>query len=198
MAITVSPSSATLILGQPWTLDVRVTDPDGDAAADTVVATVTLPDDSTDTAVITDVSTGHYRASYTPADVGRYIATVTGDLYGAAAVTVWVADVVTGTQLPDISELDAYLGTNNATDDELQEALDAEAAAQRRVCRMPATYDADLRSALLRRAARHLAMKRLTLAIFPSGDSEAGPTIVPGKDPEVRRLEAPYRKMIMG
>lgn len=192
-----SRNSARLALGDVWPIEVCVTDADGCPAADTVVVTVIDPDEATTVPDVEELTgVGRYRAVYTPATTGRWVATAVG-AYGATSFTAWVVDVVTGLQLPDITELDEYLGTNAATDAQLQEALDAEAAAQRNTCRIPAAYEADLRSALLRRCARHLAMMRIPLAMF-SGDAEAGPVIVPGRDPEVRRLEGPWRKLSMG
>jgi hypothetical protein len=196
-----STSSATLVLGQGWLLDVCVTDLDGCPVADTITFTVTDPAEATSVPTVETVAgeTGRYRAVYVPAEMGRFVAVAAGALYGAVAFTAWVGEISTGADLPDITELDAYLGTNGATSDELQEALDAEAQAQRDRCTIPAVYPDSLRSALLRRCARHLAMKRIPLAVIPgSGDAEAGPTMPPGRDPEVRRLEAPYPKLGMG
>jgi hypothetical protein len=45
--------------------------------------------------------------------------------------------------------------------------------------------------------ARNLAMRGLPVAVL-RGDGEAGDTILPGRDPEVRRFEAPYRRLKMG
>jgi hypothetical protein len=195
-----SRASSTLALGQEWILDVRVTDGEGCPVADTLTFTVTDPDEQEtvlDAADQVSTSTGLYRVPYLPDATGRYVARVEAAEHGAAAFTAWVQAITTGAQLPDISELDTYLGANGASDDELQEALDAQAAAQRARCRMPATYDADLRSALLRRCARHLALKRIPLAML-GADSEAGPTTVPGRDPLVRELEGPWLKLGMG
>lgn len=96
---------------------------------------------------------------------------------------------------PVAADVAEYLGDNNSwTDEEVQAALDAESAAQRAVCRVRGVYPADLREALLRRVARNLAMRRLPLAM-PQGDAAAGGAVLPGRDPEVRRLEAPYRRL---
>lgn len=194
-----SMSSVTLILGQGWLLDVCVTDLDGDPVADTIVFTVTDPQEATSEPVVEQVAgeTGRYRTVFTPDETGRFVAVAAGALYGAAAFTAWVGEISTEATFPTIDDVDVYLGTNSASDADLLEALDAEADAQRAVCRIPAVYTADLRSALLRRCARHLAMKRIPLAMF-QGDAETGPAVVPGRDPEVRRFEAPYRRLGMG
>lgn len=191
-----SSASGDLPVGGIWALEVCVTDADGEPASDTVVVTVTLPNASTATPTVEEVTTGVYRAEYTVAAAGRYTARAVGTL-GAADFTAFVTAVVPTAGMPDIVDLDAYLGTNSFTDEVLQDALDAEAAAQRRVCKVPATYPADLRQALLRRCARNLAMRRIPLAA-QQGDADKGSLIPPGRDPEVRRFEAPYRRLVMG
>lgn len=100
--------------------------------------------------------------------------------------------------MPTVAEVMTYLGDAAAQwgNADVQGALDAEQAAQARVCRI-ASYSNDLREALLRRVQRNLAMRALPLAVL-QGDPEAGSTVLPGRDPEVRRLEAPYRKVVMG
>jgi hypothetical protein len=55
----------------------------------------------------------------------------------------------------------------------------------------------DLREALLRRVAANLARRQLGPLPGPQGDSET-PAIVPARDPEVRRLEGPWRKTTVG
>lgn len=106
-------------------------------------------------------------------------------------------------ELADYTDLDAYLGgagKHSWSDDELQEAIDIEAAAQRRVCRIPAGGDApDLKAALLRRGARFLDMKRQqTEGGGDSNDFEPPARIPLGRDQEIRRYEAPWRKVVAG
>lgn len=196
MALTIKDSSQDLALDGKWIIDVSVTDPDGLTVSDTLTATVTAPDGttSTPTAEAGD-ATGAYRFTVDADAVGRWVAAVVGS-EGAAGATAFVMDVVTGAAMPTVPDLDNYLGTHSWSDDDLAEALDAEASAQRRVCRIPAAYPPDLRSALLRRAQFHLAMKRVTLGVIP-GDADRD-TVRPGTDPEVRRLEKAYRKLPVG
>lgn len=63
---------------------------------------------------------------------------------------------------------------------------------------MPAAYPADLREALLRRVARNLAARAVPVASFTAFDGGATSTRVPGRDPEVRRLEAPHLRLSVG
>lgn len=80
---------------------------------------------------------------------------------------------------------------------DIQDALDAETAAQARVCRIPDPVPADLEQSLKRRVQRNLALRQLPLAVL-RGDAEAGDTVLPGSDPEVRRLERPFRRLKVG
>lgn len=92
------------------------------------------------------------------------------------------------------------LTADRITDDELADVLAAEVELQAKVCRIPVdptdppadVFPAPLRAAIFRRVARALAMKGLPLAVL-AGDAEAGATYLPSNDPEVRRLERPYR-----
>ena len=83
------------------------------------------------------------------------------------------------------------------TDLTIQGAINAEAAAQTRICTLPDPVPDDLLEALMRRVVRNLAMRRLPLAIA-QGDADGGALILPGRDPEVRRLEAPFRRLVCG
>jgi hypothetical protein len=101
---------------------------------------------------------------------------------------------------PDLGVLKIYLGTSSYSDAQLEQALATEKAAQARVCRVPAAdavWDADIAEALCRRVARNLAMRGIPLAMF-SGDSDLGGMVPPNRDPEVRRLEGPKRKLKLG
>jgi hypothetical protein len=109
-----------------------------------------------------------------------------------------------GNPLPTLTEVKDYLNSTQAglsaqySDAVITGAMDAEMAAQRRRCRIPVDYPADLAEALKRRVHRNLAMRNLPLAVL-QGDAEIGsPTLLPGEDPEVRRLERPLRHMRVG
>jgi hypothetical protein len=106
---------------------------------------------------------------------------------------------------PDLAAVKEYLGIeadDNTRDASVSEALAAEAIQQRRAVRKSAfgagtEYPADLALALKRRVARNLSLKGLPLAVL-QGDAESGPMVLPGRDPEVRRLEGPYRRLVLG
>lgn len=100
--------------------------------------------------------------------------------------------------LPTLTAVKDYLGQNASgkSDATITTALEAEKAAQKRVCRVDeANYPSDLAEALLRRVARNLAMRSLPLGVQ---DSELGGLRLGSTDPEVRRLEGPHRRLVLG
>lgn len=185
-------------VGDVWLIGVDVTDANGQRVSQTPVVTVTLPDGTTALPTVELLSTGCYRASYTLAAAGRYVANAVATGYGVAQFAAFTDAVTPASGMPVVGHVSAYLGKHSWSTPDLQDALDAEASAQRSVCAVPAAYPPDLRNALLRRVARNLAMRPLPLAVL-RGDAEAGdPNILPpGSDPEVRRLEKPYLHVLM-
>lgn len=79
----------------------------------------------------------------------------------------------------------------------IQGAINTETTAQAGKCRIPDPVPDDLDEALCRRVVCNLARRKLPLAMA-QGDADGGPVMPPSRDPEVRRLEAPHRKMVMG
>jgi hypothetical protein len=98
--------------------------------------------------------------------------------------------------VPTAAEVITYLAAQGTSPDstKVTSALAAETAAQAAVCRVD-PYTADLREALMRRTHRNLAMRSLPLGVQAS---ELGTTRLGSNDPEVRRLERPYRKLPVG
>lgn len=177
-----------------------VTDEDGlPVNAATASLAITKPDGSAvaPAPTLANPETGEYRYDYTPTVVGRYVAV--GSFTGVnAGVVVDVFDVIAvDGSVVALADVKAYLGTTSWTDPEIQGALDAERAAQARVCRID-DYGDDLREALFRRVARNLAARSVPVASFTSFEGGATSTRVPVTDPEIRRLEAPYRRMVVG
>lgn len=187
-------------VGDELLISHEVRDHDGDLVnAATVVLTVTLPDLTTVTPTVTTPPerTGVYEATYTLVAPGRHLfewQTTDPDTASSEALFA-----VEPGALPTVPEVREYLGSSadQWTEPELAGALAAETAAQARVCRVGAPYPADLSEALMRRVARNLALRSLPLAVL-QGDAETGNTMLPGRDPEVRRFEAPYRKVTVG
>lgn len=109
---------------------------------------------------------------------------------------------------PDLTDVKAYLGTDHSwSDTEVQSALDAETAAQVRACSLPVDpdplnplpYPADLAEALCRRVAANLANRSLPLGVSAAiSEAAISTTRVGGGDREVRRLEAPWRRLVVG
>lgn len=191
--------AATLPLGGRWLLDVVTTDDDGQLVDAAPTLAVERPDGTTTPLVVEHVDAGRYRAVYVTAAAGRHVASASSATAGAAATAAYVVTATTAAGLPTASDVVAYMGASSWTVDQIDDALAAELDAQRAVCRVGAYYGADLRNALLRRVQRNLTMRRLPLALL-QGDAGAGEasTMPPGRDPEVRRLEGPYRKVVIG
>lgn len=110
---------------------------------------------------------------------------------------------------PVLNDVKAYLGSDHSWSDEvLQAALDAEIAAQAKVVKFPADpadpapalpYPADLAEALMRRVAANLANRSLPLGVQANiSEAAVATTRVGGGDREVRRLEAPWRRLVVG
>lgn len=144
----------------------------------------------------TPTSPGRYAVDYTPGATGRYVAvaTFTGANAGIGTDTWDVVAVSLG--IVTLADAQAYLGSTSWSGTEIQRALDAERAAQAKRCNVD-EYGPDLREALLRRVARNLAARAVPLASSSSFDGGGGAT-VPYNDPEIRRLEGPYRKVVIG
>lgn len=209
----ITGASANLPVGGVWEMTLQVTDSHGVGVDDLPEVTVTLPGGGSATPTAEHVAGGLYRAQYVIAGPGRHTARAVTLMYGAADLTAYATAITPAAAMPTLEDLRGldpdradpedlgYLGKNSFTDDEIQDALDAEAAAQRATCRVPAAYPADLRQALLRRVAVNLANRALPLAIV-QGDGEMGgagsAAYLPGKDPQVRRLERPYPRLVMG
>lgn len=99
-----------------------------------------------------------------------------------------------------LADVKAYLGTTSVPDATITAALAAEAAAQAAV--VQATYiaaaNAAVEEALKRRVARNLAMRGQPLAVLAAEFDGGSAQVLPGRDPEVRRLEAPFRRLVLG
>lgn len=114
------------------------------------------------------------------------------------------------TPAPTAEAAAAYLGETSWSTDVIGEAFTTEQAAQARVCRIPSHLDADgvtvvtdwtpdLVEAIYRRVAHNLALRNLPLGLQASISQTAVATNrVGGTDAEVARLEATYRKRVVG
>lgn len=109
---------------------------------------------------------------------------------------------------PDRAAVQAYLpNPASYSNEQIDSALATEIAAQAAVVRFPADpalpaeplpYPADLEEALLRRVQRLLEMRSKPLG-YQDTMTEFGVSATRvGPDPEIRRLEAPYRKLVIG
>ncbi|MGC4940949.1 hypothetical protein [Kribbella sp. DT2] len=103
---------------------------------------------------------------------------------------------------PDLTAVATYLGDDALWNtEEVSAALLAEEAAQSSVCRVPSTpedWPADLAEALCRRVAANLARRNLPLGLNVAMGEATVQTTRVGTDQEVRRLEAPWRRLVVG
>lgn len=193
-----SPTSATLNVGDQWRLLVGVQDDDGNYGQSAPTVTLTDPAGTVTSPAMLLQTAGCWRVYYTIAAAGRHVARVVSAGFGAADFTAYANAIVSAAGLPVLADVKTYLGPTSFSDAEISDALNAEAASQRRRCRVPADYPADLGQALKRRVARNLALRGLPLAVL-RGDADGGEaTVLPGTDPEVRRLERDWRKVVLG
>lgn len=198
MLNALTETSVELQLNGRWVIDVEVLDDDSNtvSAAVTVTVTVTSPSGAVTTPTVTRQLDGRYRAIPPVAAAGRWVAKAEATNYGSISFSAYVTSITTAAQFPLLADVKTYLGATSTSDATIQDALDAEAGAQRKKCHVPAIYEADLRQALLRRVARNLALRGVPLAVL-QGDTETGNLTPPGRDPEVRRLEAPYYRVVL-
>ena len=102
-----------------------------------------------------------------------------------------------------LDDVKAYLASvgvpaGRYSDDTLTQVISVETAAQAKKCHGVGGSFPDLNEALSRRVQANLARRALPLGVMEtSGDAE-GRAFAPRADPEIRRLEAPYRKITVG
>jgi hypothetical protein len=192
-------ASVTRTVGDAWILRVLSTGDDG-PPGDAPTMVVTDPAGLSSSVTVEETTCpGVYTGVHIVDVAGRWTAQAILAPYRAyfVAEAYDVVDGSTGNELPTHEDVTAYMGPHSYTDQQVSDMLAQERAAQFNVCRVPAAYPPDLRGALLRRTQRALAMLHLALAVKETVEGESQ-VIVPGRDPEVRRLEAPYRKVTVG
>jgi hypothetical protein len=184
--------SEQLDVGDTWSFAVAV------AAGSTVSVTVTPPIGAP---VVTtpEPADGVVVVEVPLAVEGRYLAAVTVTAAtGETEVfpfTVWAA---APTPVPTLATLKVYLRQTSATDDEIQDALNAELDDQRSKCDIPANYPWALGQALKRRVAVNLASRNVPIAELTTFEGGTTESRVPWRDPVVMQYEAPYRKVVVG
>lgn len=194
-----TPASTLATIGQAWLVTFWTLDSLGHVStAETPTVTVTRPDGSTTPATPAVQPDLSWLVSYTSSVAGRHLVHA-ATLEDAVDACLYVDMPVTEAGMPTAADASVYLGSSAASwsMDQITGALAAERSAQRDRCGERAVYPDALREALLRRVQRNLAMRRIPLAV-PTGDADGGPSVIPGRDPEVRRLEGPYRRTPVG
>lgn len=183
-----------LYTGDHWVMELLVTDDNGAPVEQ-------LPgfagEDIPESPDIENLGLGRYRLAIKVMEPGWDVVIASTDDYGVCTFRAYVTNLDNPLgNMPILDDVTDYLGDTSASTEEIQNALDAETEAQRMVTSSPARYPRDLREALLRRVAVNLAKRGIPLAVL-QGDAETGSLTIPGRDPEVRRLEAPYRKVVI-
>lgn len=186
-------AETNLEVGDVWEISLTV-----DEGA-TVAVAVTNPSGITSTPTPV-VAEGEVLISVPLDEEGRYLAVVTVTTDGVPDVTPFTVYADTpGGAVPTLTTVKAYLSSQGETsqeDETIESALAAESAAQRRVCNIPATFPPDLAEALCRRVARNLAARAVPVAQVTTFEGGNVATRVPRYDPEVYRLEGPFRKVV--
>lgn len=200
LTLTTAPGDL-LSLGEQWSIGVDTRDTSGYPTG-TVTPTllVTLPNGTTAAPVFVTGAgyAGSWLATYTPVVAGRFLAhAVTPE--DAVDAAVYVTGPTASAAMPTVDDVARYLKAAAASwsTTDLQDELDSELEHQQAKCGVRAVYPRPLRKALLRRVQRALAFRALPLATL-QGDADGGNILLPGNDPEVRRLEGPYRKLVTG
>jgi hypothetical protein len=198
---TLTDWGATPDVGDTWRGWLSVYDTDGiPAVADAVTVAVTLPSGAAGAGTATaQAAVGLYLLEYDFVASGWHtvVVTVTSAELGDDVLTFTVYVRATSGARPDMSAIKTYLGDTSATDEEISDALAAETQAQARVCRIPADYPEDLAQALKRRVARNLAARAVPVATFTAFEGGGTSTRVPRLDAEIRRFEAPFRRVVI-
>ncbi len=187
-------AETNLEVGDVWEFGLTV-----DISA-TVAVSVTNPSGTTSTPAPVVVE-GEVQISVPLLEEGRYLAVVTVTTDAVPDVTAFTVYAETpGGVVPDYAAVKKYLDSVGETSyeaDDIQGALTAESAAQRRACKIPDNYPPDLGEALCRRVARNLAARQVPIAQITSFDGGQQVSRVPAWDNEVRRLEGPYLKAVL-
>lgn len=209
----------TITAGSPYTALSSWASSPGGAAVDVSGLTVAITQLSDLTVIVAATSTGivHmatglYAYVWTPDDdaTGDYLIVWTTGADQQASEIVSIGEP-TGITLDDVID---YIGVSSlapwavTVDDvvtypQVADALTAETKAQLMKVTYPAATDddpnpdvSDLQQALKRRVQRNLAMRPLPLAFQTSG-FDSSVIRIGSNDPEIRRLEAPYRRRVV-
>jgi hypothetical protein len=189
--------NAALVVGGQWCVEFLTSEDDFTVSSNPAL-TVSLPDGTTiEPEYEWSTSTGVYQYRIDVTQTGRWVAEIAGDDFLPRYITAFALPVTLESGMPVVGDAVAYMGIGVESPDldVLEDVFEAEKASQRARCRIPAAYPPDLRVALLRRVKRAWEMRSNTSA----SDADAPFTgYVPNTDPEVRRLEGPYRKVVLG
>lgn len=192
------PLDGRRVVGDVWPIRVDLTDDlCGLPVTDAPTVTITLPDGSTATPDAQTLRSGCFLAAYTLTVTGRHLAAVVSATAGRADFALQAVQPTPAGAMPQLADAKKYLGETSWSDDDVQDTLEAETQAQADVCVIPAFYPASLRAALLRRVWRSLSMRGQPFLTVPGGE-DGTVSVAPSLDAEIRRYEAPHKRLLVG
>jgi hypothetical protein len=202
--VALSDTSVELQASDRWIIAFAVYDDDGNTPTDdpAPVVNVTGPDGGASTPDVVLQTDGTYRSVVQLASTGRSVANVYTPSYGVLGfVANGTGNITTAQGMPSVASVQAYAGgslSDSWLNADIQAALDSEASQQRKRLNIPAVFPPDLFEALCRRVVFALDRRqKLNAGDFSTGIVNGeGQAFIPA-DPEIRRLEAPYRKVVM-
>ncbi|HYH31089.1 MAG TPA: hypothetical protein VD903_11940 [Pseudonocardia sp.] len=185
-------------VGALWRVEVAALDDDGyHAGAAALVAKLTTPNGTTTelaAAAVTQLPDERWRVEAVLTNTGRHVLAIeSADDIATASTYVGATTAL----VPSVADVQDYLGdTSSWGDDAVGDALAAEQDDQLARCVVPAVYPPALRHALFRRVQRNLALRNMPLGLT-SPDDDGARERIPGWDAEIRRFEAPHRKLVV-
>lgn len=204
MIIALSDTSVELQASDRWVMQFVIYDDNGfiPATAPAPVVTITGPAGGSTTPDVVQLSDGSYQVAVTLNESGRSVANVYAEGYGVLGFVAYgTGNITTGLGFPTVAQVRAYAGgslSDDWSDPDIQLVLDSEASQQRARLNIGAVYPPDLAEALKRRVVLALDRRQKLSAGESSNVILVGETtaFVPA-DPEIKRLENPYRKVMM-
>lgn len=203
MIKALSDTSIDLQLKDLWWMYVLVTAADGTPLlAANPVFTITSPTGDVIIADVDERGGGVYRTFTGVNDPGRWVCEVRKTGNGVANFVAYSSGVVVGTSMPTVDDVRNYADNSQSIgdwdDEDIQSVLDSEASQQRSRCDIGAIYPPDLFEALCRRTVLGLNRRsQLNAGDFAVGIAGTENQAFIPNDPEIRRLETPYKKVVM-
>lgn len=206
MLKALSSTSADLLIHDRWVMDLAITDDSGYLPSAEPVITLQLSQPDNDQPdpfpEVEKLSSGVYRFVLEVSESGRYVAVVLVDGYGTLGFTAFVQSITPAGNMPTPTDVRDYADDSENIgeweDADIQAVLDSEASQQRARLDIGAVFTPDLFEALVRRTVLALNRRsKLNAGDFSTGVLNGESQAFIPNDPEIRRLEAPYKKVVL-